>query len=143
MTNECVIAEIVAGASDDYLANRLVDIINGEVINEEIQSAFLAEAAARLGRNVYPSDEHLKSRAQSKGELANNLYPEADGYSISCAVPQKWMEDVTTRMAYEECQAIPNGLTSHFVTVYKDDWVFRHVMPITRTGVDILARTWK
>jgi len=143
MTNECVIAEIVAGASDDYLANRLVDIINGEVINEEIQSAFLAEAAARLGRNVYPSDEQLKSRDISKGELADNLYPEADGYKVDCAIPQKWFDNVTERMSDEECQAITNGLSFHFVTVYRTDWAFGRVMPVTRTGIDILAKTWE
>jgi len=143
IANVDLIARIVTDISDDYLASKLVDMSNGEVISEDLQSAFLAEAAARLGRNVYPSDEQLKSRDISKGELADNLYPEADGYKVDCAIPQGWVGYVTERISDEERRAIISGMAFHFVTVYKVDWAFGRVMPITRTGIDILAKTWE
>lgn len=135
------INELAFTCSTPYLRKHLLRIAEGCGALSEIQSALVAAAGDRLGVDTFPGARALRTRPTSKGELAAALYPEADGYTVDCALPSTWLNVVHNRLSDDYLKLIneQGGLAAQFVTVYDDKSPGGCVVPVTRCGVMIMA----
>lgn len=133
--------ELAFGASTSYLAQRLIDMAEDLPGLTPIQSALIAAAGDRLGVDTWPSLRALRRRPVTKGELAEALYPESEGYNVDCAVPHDWVRSIEENMFDSDRNELEEvgGVAAQFVTVYDSKARNGCIMPVTRAGITIVA----
>lgn len=140
-TDQATLNELAFGTSTRYLREKLIHMAEDLECLTPIQSAIIAAAGDRLGVDTWPSRRQLKRRPVPKGELANAIYPEAEGFSVDCAVPLVWLDKVWALFDEDNRQRIEKngGLAAQFATVYQDEDQGGFVLPVTRCGIEVLA----